>query len=146
MALGVEGWWPLASHSATDKLEYMTTRSALWPSDIRKRTQVSICISSHPTANLQLWNMKGVLFVVALLLGTAMGWTTVVKPTVAKVWPKPQMEQTQETFMVVRPSTFKFSVTGHTCDILTEAVKRYSLMLFDDKKSSQNQVSVCVCV
>ncbi|XP_023939767.2 beta-hexosaminidase subunit beta [Bicyclus anynana] len=50
-------------------------------------------------------------------------------PTKGEVWPKPQVEVKEQTFYVFNPSQFKVKVLDQTCDILTNAIARYSYLL-----------------
>ena len=38
------------------------------------------------------------------------GYGPWVHPTAGQVWPKPQMQDTSDNFMILRPSTFQFQV------------------------------------
>ncbi|XP_047481303.1 beta-hexosaminidase subunit alpha-like isoform X2 [Penaeus chinensis] len=53
-----------------------------------------------------------------------------VLPTKGEVWPRPQMSVTSNTYMVIRPETFRFTTVGHDCDILKAALKRYIGVIF----------------
>nr|XP_053633010.1 beta-hexosaminidase subunit alpha-like [Cherax quadricarinatus] len=69
-------------------------------------------------------------FVLLGMVGVVWGGFPVVTPTVGQVWPLPQMTVSKDTYMVVRPDTFKFDTTGYDCDILQEAIKRYISIIF----------------
>lgn len=77
-----------------------------------------------------------VLTVLWVVIGSVLGVPT-VQPSVGQVWPKPQMIQSTTTYMIVRPSTFKFTTTGHDCDILQDALKRYIDIMFNSSKSER---------
>ncbi|XP_068240114.1 beta-hexosaminidase subunit alpha-like [Palaemon carinicauda] len=76
-----------------------------------------------------MWTAKLLLISVAVVGPASPGFPKVI-PTVGEVWPHPQMISQGDTYMIVRPSTFKFSVTGKDCDILQEAMKRYKDIMF----------------
>lgn len=59
-----------------------------------------------------------------------------IRPTVGQIWPKPQLEQSTDNFMVLRPSDFHFQITGNTCDILEEAIHRYYDLIFFPPRGS----------
>ena len=46
------------------------------------------------------------------------GGVPLVTPTKGRVWPTPQMEVTQQTYVIVRPDTFR-SVGRPFCDLRT---------------------------
>ncbi|CAH0713089.1 unnamed protein product, partial [Brenthis ino] len=50
-------------------------------------------------------------------------------PTKGEVWPKPQYETKRNTYHIFNPSNFKVKVINQTCDILTNAVERYSYVM-----------------
>lgn len=75
-----------------------------------------------------------VLLLVTVGLASA-GFPRVI-PTVGEIWPRPQMIEKADTYMVLRPGTFNFSITGHSCDILEKALSRYLQIMF---KSSPPQ-------
>ncbi|KAK7084872.1 hypothetical protein SK128_002486 [Halocaridina rubra] len=76
-----------------------------------------------------------VLVLATLTVGLSMGGFPYITPSTGNVWPKPQMTETQETYMVIRPEKFKFSVVGHDCDILQEAINRYKRTMFSGPTS-----------
>lgn len=51
--------------------------------------------------------IKIAVFLACLCVGVWGGGIPLVIPTVGKVWPKPQMEVTQDTFVTVRPDVFR---------------------------------------
>ncbi|XP_045777364.1 beta-hexosaminidase subunit alpha-like [Maniola jurtina] len=53
-------------------------------------------------------------------------------PTKGEVWPKPQIEVKGKTYYVL-PSQFKFKIMDQTCDILTNAIARYSYIIVGNK-------------
>lgn len=73
---------------------------------------------------------KLLLVFVTVAVGPAIAGYPQVTPTVGEVWPHPQMILQEDTYMVVRPSTFKFNVTGKDCDILQDALERYTNIMF----------------
>ncbi len=80
-------------------------------------------------------------------------WT---RPTSGEVWPKPQLQKSFDSFMVLRPNFFQFQVSqprliflntanstnnisqikGHSCDIIDEAVRRYYDLIFYPSRGS----------
>ncbi|XP_047536014.1 beta-hexosaminidase subunit beta-like [Vanessa atalanta] len=50
-------------------------------------------------------------------------------PTKGEVWPKPQYETKENTFYTFNPSHFKVKNLDQTCDILTNAIERYSYIV-----------------
>ncbi|KAK3860960.1 hypothetical protein Pcinc_033023 [Petrolisthes cinctipes] len=86
--------------------------------------------------------MKAALVVVAVWVGVSgvMGGNPQVKPTVGQVWPSPQMQQPNKTYVIVRPETFKFTTTGHDCDILRNATQRYMKIMFPTKGSRRSPI------
>ncbi|XP_047028609.1 beta-hexosaminidase subunit beta-like isoform X2 [Helicoverpa zea] len=50
-------------------------------------------------------------------------------PTKGEVWPKPQQQIKELTYFRLSPSVFKFSEKGMTCDILQNAIQRYTAVL-----------------
>lgn len=56
---------------------------------------------------------------------TTCSFGPLVRPTKGEVWPKPQNQVKYNGFLVVDPRNFAFKTAGYTCDILTEATKRY---------------------
>ncbi|XP_034835450.1 beta-hexosaminidase subunit beta-like [Maniola hyperantus] len=50
-------------------------------------------------------------------------------PTKGEVWPKPQIEVKSKTYYVFNPSQFKVKIMDQTCDILTNAIARYSYII-----------------
>lgn len=69
---------------------------------------------------------KVLLVALSMAVNLSSGGFPYVEPTEGDVWPRPQMMQQEETYMLVRPGTFRFSVTGEDCDILQEALQRYT--------------------
>lgn len=59
-----------------------------------------------------------------------------IRPSIGQIWPQPQLQQSTNNFMVLRPNDFKFQITGNTCDILEEAVHRYYDLIFFPSKGS----------
>jgi len=45
--------------------------------------------------------------------------------TTGEIWPKPKKQQSQEEFVVLLPSRFKFTASNYTCDIVNAAFERY---------------------
>ncbi|KAG0714978.1 Beta-hexosaminidase subunit alpha [Chionoecetes opilio] len=70
------------------------------------------------------------LVTVVGLIGVVLGGTPLVNPTVGKVWPCPQAEAPEDTYMIIRPHTFFFNVTRNTCAIVDEALLRYKKIMF----------------
>ncbi|XP_050711017.1 beta-hexosaminidase subunit alpha-like [Eriocheir sinensis] len=79
------------------------------------------------------------LMVVVAVAGGAWAGIPKVTPTVGEVWPRPQSVVSQETYVIVRPETFSFTVVGHTCEILTEALQRYMNIMFPSTTSKRTQ-------
>jgi hexosaminidase len=52
-----------------------------------------------------------------------------VKATKGEIWPEPKHQIKSTKYLVLRPSTFKFTVIGNTCDILDKAIDRYSQLI-----------------
>uniref|UniRef100_A0A2A4JYB6 beta-N-acetylhexosaminidase n=2 Tax=Heliothis virescens TaxID=7102 RepID=A0A2A4JYB6_HELVI len=50
-------------------------------------------------------------------------------PTKGEVWPKPQQQVKEQTYFKLSPSVFKFTEKGKTCDILKNAIQRYTAVL-----------------
>ncbi|XP_055295128.1 beta-hexosaminidase subunit beta-like [Sitodiplosis mosellana] len=53
----------------------------------------------------------------------------VVKATIGEIWPKPFQQTSSDDFFIVRPSLLKFEIQSETCDILTEAIRRYQRII-----------------
>ncbi|XP_071534652.1 beta-hexosaminidase subunit alpha-like [Panulirus ornatus] len=81
------------------------------------------------------------LLVLMGMVGVVMGGYPTVTPSVGQVWPRPQMMKTEDTYMVIRPNTFKFSTVGHDCDILQEALKRYIRIMFKSHWDPETQTN-----
>jgi len=58
------------------------------------------------------------------------GYGPWVHPTAGQVWPQPQMQNNSNSFMVLRPNVFQFQISGKSCDILDEALRRYYELIF----------------
>ncbi|XP_045615351.2 beta-hexosaminidase subunit alpha [Procambarus clarkii] len=71
------------------------------------------------------------------VVGMVWGGYPMVTPTVGQIWPRPQMMESRDTYMVVRPDTFSFKTVGFDCDILQEALKRYISIMFPTSRSSK---------
>ncbi|XP_022826941.1 beta-hexosaminidase subunit beta-like [Spodoptera litura] len=50
-------------------------------------------------------------------------------PTKGEVWPKPQQQIKEQTYFKLSPSVFKFTEKGKSCEILTNAIERYTAVL-----------------
>nr|ABB76924.1 beta-N-acetylglucoasminidase 1 [Spodoptera frugiperda] len=50
-------------------------------------------------------------------------------PTKGEVWPKPQQQIKEQTYFKLSPSVFKFTETGKSCEILKNAIERYTAVL-----------------
>lgn len=57
--------------------------------------------------------------------GEAGGLPSVVGST-GQVWPKPQTSVTQDTFMTLNASDFKFTVSEQSCELLSRVLDRYT--------------------
>nr|CAD7448180.1 unnamed protein product [Timema bartmani] len=81
--------------------------------------------------------MTGILLATGVITALLAGCVAVetfgplVKATVGQVWPKPQHQVVYDGYLVVRPSTFTFQVKRKTCDILEDALSRYSQVVRD---------------
>ncbi|XP_050734423.1 beta-hexosaminidase subunit alpha-like isoform X2 [Eriocheir sinensis] len=72
-------------------------------------------------------------------LGRAWAGFPMVTPTVGDVWPRPQTAQYEDTYMTVTADNFAFVVVGHSCDIVEEAVTRYTDIIFQSAASQMDR-------
>ncbi|KAK9886306.1 hypothetical protein WA026_015816 [Henosepilachna vigintioctopunctata] len=83
------------------------------------------------------------LLVFQYILGITATILLPITPTKGGVVPLPQKSETYRDFFVIRPSVFRFKVTGYSCSILDEATIRYWILIsesfsyFDLEKKSQ---------
>uniref|UniRef100_A0A2P2I9J4 Beta-hexosaminidase n=1 Tax=Hirondellea gigas TaxID=1518452 RepID=A0A2P2I9J4_9CRUS len=76
------------------------------------------------------------LCLVGAVIGEGEKGIPYVTPSEGRVWPKPQMEVTEQTYLIVRPATFKFRIVGKTCDLLEKALSRYMDIMFSARTKS----------
>ncbi|XP_072942396.1 beta-hexosaminidase subunit beta-like [Epargyreus clarus] len=50
-------------------------------------------------------------------------------PTKGEVWPKPQQENKEDAYYTFDPSNFKIKITNKECEILSNAIERYSYIV-----------------
>jgi len=55
------------------------------------------------------------------------------------VWPKPQVQSQTGAMFKLSPQNFKFEITGQSCDVLEEAIKRYKQLTFPDNVSESKK-------
>ena len=69
-------------------------------------------------------------------LGLGLGWELheirVEDYVKGSVWPKPQVESPTGAVFKLTPQNFKFVITGQSCNVLEEAIKRYKPLTFPD--------------
>lgn len=46
-----------------------------------------------------------------------------------EIWPKPKSQYSDETFLVLLPTRFRFNATQYTCDIMADAFERYNRII-----------------
>ncbi|TGZ50600.1 Beta-hexosaminidase subunit beta [Temnothorax longispinosus] len=57
-----------------------------------------------------------------------------VQATRGELWPLPKTRIVKEDFYLLRPSNFDFRVIGDTCDIVTEAIERYTRIILTEAR------------
>lgn len=69
-------------------------------------------------------------------LGLGLGWELhelqVEDYVKGSVWPKPQAESQTGAVFKLTPPSFKFEITGQSCDVLEDAIERYKHLTFPD--------------
>ncbi|KAK7084802.1 hypothetical protein SK128_004139 [Halocaridina rubra] len=60
-----------------------------------------------------------------------------IVPSVGQIWPQPQHITTEQTYMVVRPNSFSFTLNGYDCVTLQDALKRYTDIMFNSSNEYQ---------
>ncbi|XP_032675965.1 beta-hexosaminidase subunit beta-like [Odontomachus brunneus] len=56
------------------------------------------------------------------------------QPTKGEIWPMPKSRVLKEDFYLLRPSNFDIRVSGETCDIVTEAIERYTRIILTEAR------------
>ncbi|XP_071555936.1 beta-hexosaminidase subunit beta [Temnothorax nylanderi] len=57
-----------------------------------------------------------------------------VQATRGELWPLPKTRIVKEDFYLLRPSNFDFRVNGDMCDIVTEAIERYTRIILTEAR------------
>lgn len=57
-----------------------------------------------------------------------------VQSTKGEIWPMPNLRIVKKDFYVLRPSNFDIRVNGETCDIVTEAIERYTGIILTEAR------------
>lgn len=60
-----------------------------------------------------------------------------VQPTQGEVWPMPNLRRVADHFYLLRPSNFELRVTGETCDILRDAIERYTGIILTEARTAR---------
>ncbi|CAH1636777.1 unnamed protein product [Spodoptera littoralis] len=73
-----------------------------------------------------IFNIVCIFFVASLIISNP---GPKYPPTKGEVWPKPQQQIKEQTYFKLSPSVFKFTEKGKSCEILTNAIERYTAVL-----------------
>lgn len=63
--------------------------------------------------------------------------------TLGQPLPEPQLYAPQNVQLIVAPSSFEFSVTGQSCDILDAALRRYFYLTFPGEIHKSKGIVFC---
>uniref|UniRef100_A0A2P2I7C1 Beta-hexosaminidase n=1 Tax=Hirondellea gigas TaxID=1518452 RepID=A0A2P2I7C1_9CRUS len=74
-----------------------------------------------------------------MMMGPVEADIPLVVPTKGSVWPKPQMQASEDTYLSISPETFNFTVANKDCPMLRSAMERYLKIMFPEQIKTRSR-------